>query len=136
MHYLQPIRDFTIFFLCKTNIFQKFIKPTKKFFWPKQKNTCLMILEDKPNCQISRILRNPRPILSDSSENDPNVNAQPWKNPWLIRDSNSGHLDLQLVLKQLYHLGRKCAIIDTKEKLCSGLGFFNANSCLSLWYYS
>jgi hypothetical protein len=43
----------------------------KNFFWPKQKNTCLMILNDKPNCQVSRILMNPRPILSDSSENDP-----------------------------------------------------------------
>jgi hypothetical protein len=30
-----------------------------------------MILNDKPNCQVSRILMNPRPILSDSSENDP-----------------------------------------------------------------
>jgi hypothetical protein len=29
-----------------------------------------MILNDKPNCQVSRILMNPRPILSDSSEND------------------------------------------------------------------
>jgi hypothetical protein len=59
------------FFLRKTKIFQKFIKPTKKFFWPKQKNKCLMILNDKANCQVSRILMNPRPILSDSSENDP-----------------------------------------------------------------
>jgi hypothetical protein len=32
-----------------------------------------MILNDKPNCQVSRILMNPRPILSDSSENDPSV---------------------------------------------------------------
>jgi hypothetical protein len=30
-----------------------------------------MILNDKPNCQVSKILMNPRPILSDSSENDP-----------------------------------------------------------------
>jgi hypothetical protein len=30
-----------------------------------------MILNDKPNYQVSRILMNPRPILSDSSENDP-----------------------------------------------------------------
>jgi hypothetical protein len=30
-----------------------------------------MIFNDKPNCQVSRILMNPRPILSDSSENDP-----------------------------------------------------------------
>jgi hypothetical protein len=59
------------FFLRKTNIFQKLIKPTKNFFWRKQKNTCLMILNDKPNCQVSRILMNPRPIFSDRSENDP-----------------------------------------------------------------
>jgi hypothetical protein len=32
-----------------------------------------MILNDKPNCQVSRILMNPRPILSDSSENDPDI---------------------------------------------------------------
>jgi hypothetical protein len=74
MHYLQPITWFYDFFLRKTKIFRKFIKPTKKFFWPKQKNTCLMILNDKPNCQVSRILMNPRPILSDSSENDPEYN--------------------------------------------------------------
>jgi hypothetical protein len=30
-----------------------------------------MILNDKPNFQVSRILMSPRPILSDSSENDP-----------------------------------------------------------------
>jgi hypothetical protein len=30
-----------------------------------------MILNDKPNCQVSRILMNPRPILFDSSEHDP-----------------------------------------------------------------
>jgi hypothetical protein len=30
-----------------------------------------MVLNDKPNCQVSRILMNPRPILSDSSENQP-----------------------------------------------------------------
>jgi hypothetical protein len=62
MHYLQPITWFYDFFLRQTKIFQKFIK---------QKNTCLMILNEKPNCQVSRILMNPRPILSDSSENDP-----------------------------------------------------------------
>jgi hypothetical protein len=73
MHYLQPITWFYAFFLRKTNIFLKFIKPTKYFFWPKQKNTCLMILNDKPICQVSRILMNPRPMLSDSSENDPYV---------------------------------------------------------------
>jgi hypothetical protein len=75
MHYLQPITWFYDFFLRKTKIFQKLIKPTKNFFWPKQKNMCFMILNDKPNCQVSRILMNPRPILSDSSENRP-----AWKN--------------------------------------------------------
>jgi hypothetical protein len=30
-----------------------------------------MVLNDKPNCQVSRILMNPRPILSDPSENHP-----------------------------------------------------------------
>jgi hypothetical protein len=32
-----------------------------------------MILNDKPNCQVSRILMKPRPILSDSLENDPEL---------------------------------------------------------------
>jgi hypothetical protein len=34
-----------------------------------------MILNDNPNCQVSRILMNPRPILSDSSENHPTLNT-------------------------------------------------------------
>jgi hypothetical protein len=51
--------------------FSKIHKTNKNFFWPKQKNQCLMILNDKPNWQVSRILMNLRPILSDSSENDP-----------------------------------------------------------------
>jgi hypothetical protein len=29
-----------------------------------------MILNDKPNCQVPRILMNPRPIFSNRSEND------------------------------------------------------------------
>jgi hypothetical protein len=32
-----------------------------------------MILNDEPNCQVSRILMKPRPIFSDSSENDPKI---------------------------------------------------------------
>jgi hypothetical protein len=35
-------------------MFEKFIKPTKNFFWPKQINTCLMILNEKPNYAVSR----------------------------------------------------------------------------------
>jgi hypothetical protein len=39
-----------------------------------------MILNDKPNYQVSRILMYPRPIFSDRSENDPvetsYINAQ------------------------------------------------------------
>jgi hypothetical protein len=31
-------------------------------FWSKQKNTCLVILNDKPNCQVSRIFMNRRLI--------------------------------------------------------------------------
>jgi hypothetical protein len=61
------------FFFAHDQNFSKIHKTDKKFFWPKQKNTCLMVLNDKPNCQDSRILMNPRPILSDSSENDPSV---------------------------------------------------------------
>jgi hypothetical protein len=29
-----------------------------------------MIMNDKPNCQVSRILMNPRPIYGKRSEND------------------------------------------------------------------
>jgi hypothetical protein len=32
-----------------------------------------MILNDKPNCQVSRILMNPRPIYVKGSENDSNL---------------------------------------------------------------
>jgi hypothetical protein len=32
-----------------------------------------MILNDKPNCQVSMTLMNPRLILSDRSENDPRL---------------------------------------------------------------
>jgi hypothetical protein len=56
---MHQLRDLTIFFLRKTKIFQIFIKPTKKNFWPKKKG-CLIILNDKPNCQASRILMSPR----------------------------------------------------------------------------
>jgi hypothetical protein len=55
------------FFLGMTKIHKTDIN----FFWPKHKNTCLMILNDNPNCQVSRILMNPRPIFSNRSENDP-----------------------------------------------------------------
>jgi hypothetical protein len=61
------------FFFAQDQNFSKIHKTDKKIFRSKQKNTCLMILKDKPNCQVSRILMNPRPILSDSSENDPNA---------------------------------------------------------------
>jgi hypothetical protein len=64
------------FFFAQDQNFSKIHKTDKNYFWPKQKNTtCLMILNDKPNCQVSRILMNPRPILSDSSENDPFVTS-------------------------------------------------------------
>jgi hypothetical protein len=58
-----------IFFVQDQN-FSKIHKTDKKFFWPKQKNTCLIILNDKPNCQVSGILMNPRPIFFHCSEVD------------------------------------------------------------------
>jgi hypothetical protein len=61
------------FFFAQDQNFSKIHKTDKKIFWQKQKNTCLMVLNDKPNCQVSRILMNPRPILSDSSEIHPNT---------------------------------------------------------------
>jgi hypothetical protein len=71
MHYLQPITWFYIFFFAQDQNFSKIHKTDKKIILAKTKKTCLMILNDKPNCQVSRILMIPRPILSDSSENDP-----------------------------------------------------------------
>jgi hypothetical protein len=64
------------FFFAQDQNYSKIHKTDKKIFRPKQKNTCLMVLNDKPNCQVSRILMNPRPILSDSSENHPNAVIQ------------------------------------------------------------
>jgi hypothetical protein len=62
------------FFFTQDQNFSKIHKTEKKiFFGQNKKNKCLMILNDTPNCQVSRILMNPRPILYDSSENDPIV---------------------------------------------------------------
>jgi hypothetical protein len=57
------------FFFAQDQNFLKFHKTDKKNFFAKTKNTCLMILNDKPNCQVSRILITPRPIYVKSSEN-------------------------------------------------------------------
>jgi hypothetical protein len=45
------------FFFAQTQHFQKFIKPTKKFFWQKQK--CLTILNDidEPSSNFFKSLR-------------------------------------------------------------------------------
>jgi hypothetical protein len=59
-----------IFFAQDLN-FSKIHKTEKNFFWPEPKNTCIMILNDKPNSQDSRILMHLRPIFSDRSKNDP-----------------------------------------------------------------
>jgi hypothetical protein len=58
MHYLyHQLRDLTIFFCASQDQnFSKIHKIAKNYFWPKQKNTFLMLLNDKPNCQVSRIL--------------------------------------------------------------------------------
>jgi hypothetical protein len=61
------------FFFAQDQNFLKIHKTDKNFFWPKQKNTCLMIINNKTNCLVSRILMNPRPIFSDRSENDPHM---------------------------------------------------------------
>jgi hypothetical protein len=58
------------FFFAQDQNFSKFHKTYKKNVWPKQKNRCLIIFNDKPNCQVSRILMNPRPIYLNCSEND------------------------------------------------------------------
>jgi hypothetical protein len=50
--------------------FSKIHKTEKNICLAKTKNTSLMILNDKPNCQVSRILINPRPIYVKRSEND------------------------------------------------------------------
>jgi hypothetical protein len=65
-------------FFARDQIFSKIHKTDKNFFLAKtkklnnkQKNKCLIILNDKPNCQVSKILMNPRPIFLNRSENDP-----------------------------------------------------------------
>jgi hypothetical protein len=55
-------------------LFSKIHKTEKKNLWPKQKITCFILLNDKPNYQVSRILMNPRPIFWNRSENDPHKN--------------------------------------------------------------
>jgi hypothetical protein len=42
--------------------FSKIHQIDKKLFWPKQKNMYLIILNGKPNCQVSRILMKSWPI--------------------------------------------------------------------------
>jgi hypothetical protein len=59
MHYLQPITWFY-----EDQNFSKIHKTDKKIFFGQNKtNTFLMILNDKPNCQVSSILMNPRPVF-------------------------------------------------------------------------
>jgi hypothetical protein len=50
------------FFFCQDPIFSKIHKTVKKSPWPKPKNLCLMILNDKLNCQVSSIFMNPQSI--------------------------------------------------------------------------
>jgi hypothetical protein len=50
--------------------FSKIHKIDQKLFLAKTKNKCFMILNDKPNCQVSTILMNPRPIHVKRSEHD------------------------------------------------------------------
>jgi hypothetical protein len=57
----NQLRNLTIFFGARPKFFKN-SKTDKIFFWEKQKNTFLMILNDKAKCQISRILMKPRRI--------------------------------------------------------------------------
>jgi hypothetical protein len=56
-------------FLARPN-FSEIHKTDKKKFVAKQKNTCLIILNDKPNCQVPRIVMNLHQIFLNRSEND------------------------------------------------------------------
>jgi hypothetical protein len=61
------------FFLRTTKFLKNAPDQQKKIYWPKQKNTCFMILNDKPNCQVSKFLMSPLPIYLKRSENDSDV---------------------------------------------------------------
>jgi hypothetical protein len=80
MLYLQAVTWFYDFFLRKTKIFQKFIKSTKDFFGQNKKICVLWYWMINQIAKVSRILMNPRPILSDSSENDPEPDTWSQKN--------------------------------------------------------
>jgi hypothetical protein len=52
-----------------------------------------MILNDKPNCQVSRILMNPHPIFSDRSENDLLISIEKKTQRLLCFDSSFKDFD-------------------------------------------
>jgi hypothetical protein len=60
----RQFRDVTIFF-AQDQYFSKIHKTDKKIFLAKTKK-----FNDKPNCQVPRILMNPRPSYLKCSEND------------------------------------------------------------------
>jgi hypothetical protein len=64
------------FFVAQDQNFSKIHKTDKNFFWPKQTNTCLMILNDKPNCQDSRILMSPRSFFQIAQRMTQNPNLE------------------------------------------------------------
>jgi hypothetical protein len=59
-----------VIFFGQNQNFPKIHKTEKKIYVAQTKNTCLIILTDKQNCQVSRILMNPRPFFLNRSEND------------------------------------------------------------------
>jgi hypothetical protein len=87
------------------------------------KNMCLMILNDKPNCQVSRILMNPRPIFSDRSENDPKLKLNVQKTKYMVitfkKKYSCGSFNVRIgdndleCLKHMKYLG---VVIDDKLK--------------------
>jgi hypothetical protein len=46
-----------------------------------------MLLNDKPNCQVSRILMNPRPIFSYGSQNERQIWSSLQRKKEIIRES-------------------------------------------------
>jgi hypothetical protein len=60
-YFYDHLRDSPIFFA--QDIFQKFTSSQKNLLGQNKKRMCFFTLNDKPNCQVSRILMNPRPSI-------------------------------------------------------------------------
>jgi GTP cyclohydrolase I len=76
-----------------------------------------MIMNDKPNCQVSRILMNPRPIYGKRSENDSiaqKKNYKKSKNEAVRSRSVDCFLHCESHLKHIFTQSEGCVIFGEK----------------------